>query len=78
MTPNELRSKIAGVIAFPITPFKQDLTLDLPGLHHNLTRLLEHPISGVVAAGGTGEMYSLTPAEYVRVVELTIWSTARH
>ena len=72
MTPNELRSKIAGVIAFPITPFKQDLTLDLPGLHHNLTRLLEHPISGVVAAGGTGEMYSLTPAEYVRVVELTV------
>jgi 5-dehydro-4-deoxyglucarate dehydratase len=60
------------VIAFPITPFKQDLSLDLPGLHHNLTKLLEHPISAVVAAGGTGEMYSLTPSEYARVIELTI------
>ena len=59
------------MIAFPITPFKQDLSLDLPGLHHNLTKLLEHPISAVVAAGGTGEMYSLTPAEHTRVIELT-------
>jgi 5-dehydro-4-deoxyglucarate dehydratase len=71
MHPNELRNKLMGVIAFPITPFKDNLSLDLPGLHHNLTKLLEHPISAVVAAGGTGEMYSLTPAEYARVIELT-------
>src|SRR6185295_1375738 len=32
---------------------------------------LEHPIAAVVAAGGTGELYSLTPAEYLRVIELT-------
>jgi len=71
MHPSELRSRLSGVIAFPITPFKDDLSLDLPGLHQNLTKLIEHPISGVVAAGGTGEMYSLTPAEYARVIELT-------
>jgi 5-dehydro-4-deoxyglucarate dehydratase len=59
------------VIAFPITPFKEDLSLDLPGLHRNLSNLLEHPISAVVAAGGTGELYSLTPAEYARVIELS-------
>jgi 5-dehydro-4-deoxyglucarate dehydratase len=69
--PNTLRNKLSGVIAFPVTPFKENLSLDLPGLHHNLTKLLEHPISAVVAAGGTGEMYSLTPAEYARVIELT-------
>lgn len=72
MHPTELRDKLSGVIAFPITPFKDDLSLDLPGLHHNLTKLLEHPISAVVAAGGTGELYSLTPSEYARVVELTV------
>lgn len=71
MHPNTLREKLSGVIAFPVTPFKDNLTLDLPGLHRNLTKLLEHPISAVVAAGGTGEMYSLTPAEYSRVIELT-------
>jgi 5-dehydro-4-deoxyglucarate dehydratase len=71
MHPNTLRNKLAGVIAFPVTPFKENLSLDLPGLHHNLSKLIEHPISAVVAAGGTGEMYSLTPAEYARVIELT-------
>jgi 5-dehydro-4-deoxyglucarate dehydratase len=71
MQPNTLREKLYGVIAFPVTPFKDNLALDLPGLHNNLTKLLEHPISAIVAAGGTGEMYSLTPAEYSRVIELT-------
>src|SRR6185436_8607391 len=72
MHPSELRSRLPGVIAFPITPFKEDLSLDLPGLHQNLTKLIEHPVSAIVAAGGTGEMYSLTPAEYARVIELTV------
>ena len=71
MHPNSLREKLSGVIAFPVTPFKDNLSLDLPGLHHNLTKLLAHPVSAVVAAGGTGEMYSLTQAEYARVIELT-------
>ena len=71
MNPTTLRNKLSGVIAFPVTPFKENLSLDLPGLHHNLSKLLEHPIAAVVAAGGTGELYSLTPAEYARVIELT-------
>jgi 5-dehydro-4-deoxyglucarate dehydratase len=71
MKPNTLRNKLSGVVAFPITPFKEDLSLDLPALHQNLTSLLNYQISAIVAAGGTGEMYSLTPAEYTRVIELT-------
>ena len=71
MHPNTLRNKLSGVVAFPVTPFKDDLSLDLPGLHQNLNKLLEYPISAIVAAGGTGEIYSLTPAEYLRVIELT-------
>jgi 5-dehydro-4-deoxyglucarate dehydratase len=71
MHPSTLSNKLAGVIAFPITPFKEDLSLDLPGLHENLNKLLEYPVSAVVPAGGTGELYSLTPAEYLRVIELT-------
>ena len=71
MHPSTLRKKLSGVIAFPVTPFKEDLSLDLPGLRENLTKLLEHPFAAIVVAGGTGELYSLTPAEYARVVELT-------
>src|SRR5215216_6731069 len=71
MHPSTLRNKLFGVIASPVTPFKEDLSLDLPALHENLTSLLLHSISALVAAGATGEMYSLTPAEYTRVIELT-------
>ena len=72
MDPQELRSKLHGVIAFPVTPFKKDLTLDRDGLKNNLERLLEHPICAVIAAGGTGEMYSLTPPEHLQVVQTTL------
>jgi hypothetical protein len=30
MHPGTLRHKLSGVIAFPVTPFKADLSLDLP------------------------------------------------
>jgi 5-dehydro-4-deoxyglucarate dehydratase len=72
MKPAELLAKYGGVIAFPVTPFRDDLSLDIEGLRHNLARLMDHPVSAVVAAGGTGEMYSLTPSEHAQVVETTV------
>jgi 5-dehydro-4-deoxyglucarate dehydratase len=72
MELEELRNCFRGVIAFPVTPFKDDLTLDLAGLRHNLTKLVEHKFCAVVAAGGTGEMYSLTPDEQLQVIKTTV------
>lgn len=34
MKPEELRAKFSGVVAFPITPFRGDLSLDVEGLRH--------------------------------------------
>jgi len=72
MIPLELRKRLSGVIAFPITPFKDDLSLDLSGLKKNLESLLRHSICAVVATGGTGELYSLTPEEHRQVMEATV------
>ena len=72
MTPLELRKRLSGVIAFPVTPFKNDLSLDVHGLQRNLETLLRHPICALVAAGGTGELYSLKPEEHRQVVETTV------
>jgi 5-dehydro-4-deoxyglucarate dehydratase len=68
MESSKLQNKFSGVIAFPITPFRKDLSLDLEGLKQNLTELLKHSICAIVAAGGTGEMYSLTPEEHKQVI----------
>lgn len=72
MDPKTFRNKLGGVIAFPVTPFNRDLSLDLPGLRKNLKKLVQHKFCAVVAAGGTGELYSLTPAEHLEVVKATV------
>lgn len=72
MQPTELRKRLAGVISFPVTPFKADLSLDLDGLRRNLGSLLKHPVCAVVAPAGTGELYSLSPEEHLSVVETTV------
>ena len=72
MAPNSLRSKLHGVIAFPVTPFHRDLSLNLDGLRKNLSALAAHPLCAIIAAGGTGELYSLTPAEHLQVVKATV------
>lgn len=73
MEPQELRKKLSsGVISFPVTPFKADYSLDLPGYRKNLQMLLKHPLTAIIAPGGTGEIFSLTPAEHLEIVRATV------
>src|SRR5688500_576044 len=72
MKPEELRNKLQGVIAFPITPFRADNTIDVEGLHKNLQPMLRHDVAAIVAAAGTGELYSLSPAEHLKVVKAVV------
>lgn len=72
MQPAELQNKLRGVIAFPCTPFKRDLSLDLEGLRKNLRSLLKHPVCGVVAPAGTGEMHVLSPTEHLAVLQTAL------
>jgi 5-dehydro-4-deoxyglucarate dehydratase len=72
MSPSELRSRLQGVVGFPVTPFKADLSLDLDGFRRNLRAMLQHPPAAIVAAGGTGELYSLAPSEHLAVVRAAV------
>src|SRR5882672_7740791 len=72
MQPNDLRQRLQGVISFPVTPFRPDLALDLEGLRRNLRSLLKHPVCAIVAPAGTGELYSLSPAEHLAVLKVTV------
>src|SRR4051812_50049596 len=69
LSPSALRARLTGPIAFPVTPFGRDLRLDVPGLRANVRVLLAHPPAAIVAAGGTGELDSLTADEHREVVE---------
>jgi 5-dehydro-4-deoxyglucarate dehydratase len=71
-----LRERIRGVLGFPVTPFRQDLSLDLDALARNVDEMARYPFCALVAAGGTGEVYSLTPQEVEDVVRVTVQAAA--
>ena len=72
MSPTELRGRLQGVIGFPVTNFNADYSLDLDGYRTNVAEMVRYPLCAVVAAGGTGELYSLTPEEHVELVKATV------
>ena len=61
-----------GVLGFPVTPFRKDCALDLDALARNVDEMASYPFCALVAAGGTGEVYSLTPEEVEQVVRITV------
>ena len=55
-----------------MTPFRPDLSLDLDALAGNVDEMASYSFCSLVAAGGTGELYSLTPDEAELVVRTTV------
>ncbi|MEO8592542.1 MAG: 4-hydroxy-tetrahydrodipicolinate synthase [Candidatus Solibacter sp.] len=55
-----------------VTPFKQDLSLDEATLRVLVRRQIDAGINFLVPCGTTGESPTLTRAEHLRVVEITI------
>ena len=72
MSPVELRERLRTVIPFPVTPFNDDYSLDLDGLRRNIDFLAREGSPAVLAAGGTGEFFSLTFTEWQDVVATTV------
>lgn len=67
--PTVLRSIIrSGLLSFPVTPFDADDGFDAHAYRAHLEWLSDYPVAGLIVAGGTGEMFSLTPSEIVEVV----------
>ncbi|MET8564086.1 5-dehydro-4-deoxyglucarate dehydratase [Streptomyces flaveolus] len=68
-TPAELGRRIgSGLLSFPVTHFRADLSFDEAAYREHVVRLSKYDVGGLFAAGGTGEFFSLTPTEVERVV----------
>ena len=65
MTPTEMARTIGGgLLSFPVTHFNADLCRSTSQRYRqHCAWLLQHPVAGLFAAGGTGEFFWLTPAE---------------
>lgn len=76
MTPKEMARRIGdGLLSFPVTPFRADYSFDEARYRANMDWLCGYDVAGLFAAGGTGEFFSLTPAEVERVVTVAVDET---
>lgn len=64
-----------GLLSFPVTHFTADDAFDEAPYRAHCAWMLEHELAGLFAAGGTGEFFSLTPAEVVTVVAAAVAET---
>ncbi|WP_193608230.1 5-dehydro-4-deoxyglucarate dehydratase [Nocardioides lijunqiniae] len=72
-TPTDLAAQLkSGLLSFPVTHFTDDLEVDEGGYRKHVSWLSEHPVAGLFAAGGTGEVFSLTFEETDRVVRAAV------
>lgn len=77
MTPTEMPKQIgSGLLSFPVTPFNQENEFDEERYRSNLDWLCGYDVAGLFAAGGTGEFFSLTPAEVIRAAGVAARETA--
>ncbi|MBN9792642.1 5-dehydro-4-deoxyglucarate dehydratase [Pseudonocardia sp. TMWB2A] len=73
MHPDELAGRVAsGLLSFPVTHFDDALQVDEARYREHLDWQAGYDVAGLFAAGGTGEGFSLTPAEIDRVVRIAV------
>ncbi|MFF4235512.1 5-dehydro-4-deoxyglucarate dehydratase [Actinomadura geliboluensis] len=71
--PEEIATRLgSGLLSFPVTHFRDDLSFDEPAYRDNIGRLAGYGVAGLFAAGGTGEFFSLAPGEVGAVVRAAV------
>ena len=73
MIPEELKSALSsGLLSFPVTDFHGDGNFRPDTYAARLDWLAPYGASALFAAGGTGEFFSLGPAEYPDVIRVAV------
>lgn len=73
----EFRGALTGLIATPITPFRQDQALDIQAVAENVEFLMERGVRLFVTGGSIGEFAALTLGERKAVLAETV-NTVKH
>lgn len=72
-SPAEVAERLAsGLLSFPVTHFHEDLSFDEAAYRDNIGWLSGFGATGLFAAGGTGEFFSLSFAEVESVVTAAV------
>lgn len=73
ISPVEMAQRLGGgLLSFPVTHFDAEGVFTEGPFREHCAWMMEHDLSGLFAAGGTGEFFSLTPAEVAQVVAAAV------
>lgn len=74
MSVEDIKSRLKGVFAFPITPYKPEdwSELDEEGLRENIRFLVKNGVYNIVPCGGTGEIDYLTEKEHLTATSIVL------
>ena len=77
MSPQDMAKTLAkGLLSFPVTHFDKNFQFQEGSYREHCAWLLSFKrLTGLFAAGGTGEFFSLTPAEVATVVSAAVKET---
>ncbi|MEO6040786.1 MAG: 5-dehydro-4-deoxyglucarate dehydratase [Croceibacterium sp.] len=77
MEPRTMAQRLGGgLLSFPVTHFDAHGEFAEAPYRTHCAWMLEHDIAGLFPAGGTGEFFSLTPAEVGVVIRAAVAETA--
>lgn len=71
-SPEELRARLNGMFAFPVTPFGEDGQINLLPYRELLQNMVNHQPAALFVCGGTGEFFSLDLSEYRALVKAAV------
>ena len=73
MSPHDLKQAMSsGLLSFPLTDFDAQLRFEPKGYAQRLEWLMPYGATVLFAAGGTGEFFSLEPAEFSQVIQVAV------
>ena len=73
MNPQDLKQTLSsGLLSFPITDFDAEGNFRADTYANRLEWLAPYGATALFVAGGTGEFFSLTPADYSQVVKVAV------
>lgn len=68
----QIRASLSdGLLSFPVTDLDQNDTFRSDSFGQRVAWFLEHNVSAVFVAGGTGEFFSLSKDEYQQIVDVS-------
>jgi 5-dehydro-4-deoxyglucarate dehydratase len=76
LSPQQLKPRLEGVFGFPITPFRQDGSLNLDALRRHVGWMAGTGVSNVFVCAGTGEYSALALEEYREAVGVAVKEVA--